>query len=81
MQDLTENIFIFFQNVFKIEWDSQNAIMLHNPPDLGTAFAYLFGLLYAMNIDYLKEMKYTYEAIQIIFFKLGSVLKSPLPLK
>ncbi|KAK0156438.1 hypothetical protein N1851_000274 [Merluccius polli] len=61
--------------------DSQNAIMLHNPPDLGTAFAYLFGLLYAMNIDYPKEMKYTYEAIQTIFFELGSVLKSPLPLK
>ncbi|KAK0151757.1 hypothetical protein N1851_006857 [Merluccius polli] len=67
------------QSIFFL--DSQNAIMLHNPPDLGTAFVYLFGLLYVMNIDYPKEMKYTYEAIQTIFFELGSVLKSPLPLK
>lgn len=50
----------------------EGSIMLHDLPDLGTAFAYLFGLLYAMNIDYPKEMKYTFEAIQTIFFELGS---------
>ena len=50
----------------------EGSIVLHDLPDLGTAFAYLFGLLYAMNIDYPKEMRYTFEAIQTIFFELGS---------
>lgn len=50
----------------------EGAIILHNLPNLQTALAYLFGLLYAMNIDYPKPMKYTFEAIQTIFFELGS---------
>ncbi|CAL8256109.1 unnamed protein product [Boreogadus saida] len=50
----------------------EGSIVLHDLPDLGTAFAYLFGLLYAMNIDFPKEMRYTFEAIQTIFFELGS---------
>ncbi|XP_061623136.1 uncharacterized protein LOC133474952 isoform X1 [Phyllopteryx taeniolatus] len=43
-------------------------IVLHNIPDLSTALAYIFGLLYALNIDYPKQMRYTFEAIQAIFF-------------
>lgn len=50
----------------------EGAIVLHDIPDLCTAFAYLFGLLYAMNIDYPKEMRYTFEAVQTILFELGS---------
>ncbi|KAI9541913.1 hypothetical protein NQZ68_026377 [Dissostichus eleginoides] len=50
----------------------EGTIALHDLPDLSTAFAYLFGLLYAMNIDYPKEMRYTFEAIQTIFYELGS---------
>lgn len=50
----------------------EGAIILQDLPDLCTAFAYLFGLLYAMNIDYPKEMFYTLEAVQCIFFELGS---------
>lgn len=46
-------------------------IVLHNITDLSTAVAYLFGLLYALNIDYPKQMRYTFEAIQAIFFELG----------
>ncbi|XP_028300826.1 uncharacterized protein LOC114462299 [Gouania willdenowi] len=46
-------------------------IVLHNIPDLSSALAYLFGLLYALNIDYPKQMSYTFEAIQAIFFELG----------
>lgn len=44
------------------------AIVLQDIPDIATAFAYLFGLLYAINIDYPKKMMYTFEAIQTIFF-------------
>lgn len=39
-------------------------IVLHNIPDLSAALVYLFGLLYALNIDYPKQMRYTFEAIQ-----------------
>ncbi|KAK0151130.1 hypothetical protein N1851_007703 [Merluccius polli] len=46
-------------------------IVLHNIPNLSTAMAYLFGLLYALNIDYPKQMRYSFEAIQTIFFSLG----------
>ena len=48
-------------------WDQavvlEGDIVLHNIPDLSTALAYLFGFLYALNIDYPKQMKYTFEAI------------------
>ncbi|XP_034530864.1 uncharacterized protein LOC117826789 isoform X2 [Notolabrus celidotus] len=60
-------------NVLDVAVVLEGAIVLHDMPDLCTAFAYLFGLLYAMNIDYPKQMAYTFEAIQTIFFELGSV--------
>ena len=41
-------------------------IVLHNIPDLSTALAYVFGLPYALNIDYSKQMRYTFEAIQLL---------------
>ncbi|KAI4818129.1 hypothetical protein KUCAC02_011490 [Chaenocephalus aceratus] len=50
----------------------EGTIALHDLPDLSTAFAYLFGLLYALNMDYPKETRYTFEAIQTIFYELGS---------
>lgn len=50
----------------------EGAVVLHDLPDLCTGFAYLFGLLYAMNIEYPKQMRYTFEAVQTIFFELGS---------
>lgn len=49
----------------------EGAIVLHNSPDMSAAMAYLFGLLYALNTDYPKEMRYTFEGIQTIFFSLG----------
>ncbi|KAL6459456.1 hypothetical protein MHYP_G00329280 [Metynnis hypsauchen] len=48
----------------------EEAIVLTDLPDLPTAFAYLFGLLYALNIEFPKEHKYTFEAIQHIFMEL-----------
>lgn len=50
----------------------EGAIVLHELPDLFTAFAYVFGLLYAMKIDYPKQSRYTFEAVQTLFFELGS---------
>ncbi|XP_035992475.1 uncharacterized protein LOC118563005 [Fundulus heteroclitus] len=50
----------------------EGAVILHNLPDLAAAYACLFGLLYAMDINYPEQMRYTFEAIQNIFFELGS---------
>ncbi|XP_063336328.1 uncharacterized protein LOC134631700 [Pelmatolapia mariae] len=38
-------------------------IILDDLPDLPTAFAYLFGLLYGLNMEFPKELKYTFEAL------------------
>lgn len=49
----------------------EGAIVLNEPLDLCTAFAHLFGLLYAMDIDYPKQMRCTFEGVQTIFFELS----------
>ncbi|XP_022535371.1 uncharacterized protein LOC111194769 [Astyanax mexicanus] len=46
------------------------AIVLTDVPDLPTAFAYLFGLLYSLNMEFPKEHMYTFETIQHIFMEL-----------
>ncbi|XP_063748777.1 uncharacterized protein LOC134870519 [Eleginops maclovinus] len=50
----------------------EGAVIKHDLPDLAAAFAYLFGLMYAMDISYPEKMRYTFEAIQTIFSELGS---------
>uniref|UniRef100_A0A8D0CNF9 Uncharacterized protein n=1 Tax=Sander lucioperca TaxID=283035 RepID=A0A8D0CNF9_SANLU len=50
----------------------EEAIVLTDLPDLPTAFAYLFGLLYALNMEFPKELKYTFAAIQHIFMELSA---------
>ncbi|KAK5867100.1 hypothetical protein PBY51_011619 [Eleginops maclovinus] len=50
----------------------EGAVIKHDLPDLAADFAYLFGLMYAMDISYPEKMRYTFEAIQTIFFELGS---------
>ncbi|XP_058616201.1 uncharacterized protein LOC131530097 [Onychostoma macrolepis] len=49
----------------------EEAIVLEDIKDLPSAFAYLFGLLYVLNMEYPKELKYTFEVIQKIFMDLG----------
>lgn len=45
-------------------------IILADLPDLPTAFAYLFGLLYGLNMEFPKDLKYTFETVQHIFMEL-----------
>ncbi|KAF7709836.1 hypothetical protein C0J45_23067, partial [Silurus meridionalis] len=49
----------------------EQAIVLQDIPDLPETFAFLFSLLYALNMEYPKELKYTFEFIQKIFMDLG----------
>ncbi|KAK1162170.1 hypothetical protein AOXY_G18502 [Acipenser oxyrinchus oxyrinchus] len=50
----------------------EEAVVFEDVCDLPTAFALLFGLLYALNIDFPKELKYTFEVIQKLLMDLGS---------
>nr|XP_054592781.1 sterile alpha motif domain-containing protein 3-like [Nothobranchius furzeri] len=45
----------------------EEQIVVDEVSDLPTAFALLFGLIYALNMDYPKELKYTFETIQKVF--------------
>lgn len=49
-------------------------IALQDLCDLPTAFAYIFGLIYTLNLQYPKELRYTIENIQKIFMELGTDL-------
>ncbi|XP_074500282.1 uncharacterized protein LOC141772779 [Sebastes fasciatus] len=51
-------------------------IVLQDLPDLPTAFAYLFGLIYALNLQYPKELRYTFETIKKVFMGLGTDLSA-----
>ncbi|KAJ8349705.1 hypothetical protein SKAU_G00248350 [Synaphobranchus kaupii] len=51
-------------------------IVLQDLPDLPTAFAFLFGLIYALNLQYPKELRYTFETIQKVFMELGTDLSA-----
>ncbi|RXN05333.1 hypothetical protein ROHU_033478 [Labeo rohita] len=54
----------------------EEAIVLEDIKDLPSAFAYLFGLLYALNMEYPKELKYSFEVIQKVFMDLGGTCSS-----
>ena len=51
-------------------------IVLQDLPDLPTALALLFGLIYALNIQFPKELRYTFEVFQKIFLELGTDLSA-----
>lgn len=52
-------------------------IILHDLRDVANAFATMMGLLYCLNIDYPKGLKYTFELIQKVFMGIGSGNCSP----
>ena len=47
-------------------------IILHGIKDYSHAVAMLMGLLYALNIDYPKELQYTFKVIQKVLMNIGS---------
>ncbi|XP_034534575.1 uncharacterized protein LOC117809017 isoform X2 [Notolabrus celidotus] len=49
----------------------EEAVVLCGLKDIPDAVAMLMGLLYALNIDYPKELKYTFEVIQKVLMNIG----------
>ncbi|MED6268199.1 hypothetical protein CHARACLAT_019995, partial [Characodon lateralis] len=54
-------------NVTNLAVVVEETIILQDLPDLPTAFAYLFELIYTLNLQYPKDLRYTFETIQKIF--------------
>ncbi|KAK5599376.1 hypothetical protein CRENBAI_021926 [Crenichthys baileyi] len=63
-------------NVINLAVVVEETIILQDLPDLPTAFAYLFGLIYTLNLQYPKDLRYTFEMIQKIFMGLGTNLSA-----
>ncbi|KAI4891877.1 hypothetical protein NFI96_012596, partial [Prochilodus magdalenae] len=51
-------------------------VVVEGISDLPSAFLLLFRLFYALNIEYPKEMKYSFEVIQKVFLGLGTTLSA-----
>lgn len=64
------------QNVLSVAVVLEEEIVLQDLPDLPTVFAYLFDFIYALNIKYPKDAKYTFETVQKVFMKLGTDLSA-----
>ncbi|KAM4528845.1 uncharacterized protein V3H82_027094 [Fundulus diaphanus] len=50
----------------------EETIVLNDIPDTPTALAFLFGLLYALNMEFPKDSRYTFETIQHIFMEMST---------
>lgn len=50
----------------------EEVIVLKDAPDLQSALAYLFGLLFALDFEDPKQLKYTFEVIEKVFMKMGT---------
>ncbi|KAK3548361.1 hypothetical protein QTP70_011292 [Hemibagrus guttatus] len=50
----------------------EEVIVLQDAPDLKSAVAYLFGLLFALDFQYPKNLKYTFEVIEKVFVEMGT---------
>ncbi|KAL6483860.1 hypothetical protein MHYP_G00087320 [Metynnis hypsauchen] len=59
-------------NIQNISIVLEEIIVLEKLSDIPTGLAYLFGLIYALNLSYPKELKYTFDAVQNVFMELGS---------
>lgn len=69
LEDNTQTTSPMIQNIAVV---LDEVVVLEGLPDPSTALAYLFGLLYALNFSYPKNLKYTFDTIQNLFMELGS---------
>nr|XP_023667115.1 uncharacterized protein LOC111843628 isoform X4 [Paramormyrops kingsleyae] len=55
----------------------EEKIVMRHLGDVPNAFVNLMGLLYMLNLDYPKDMKYTFEVIQRLFMGIGCEMCTP----
>jgi len=56
--------------VFDVAVVVEETIVLHNIKDVVLAFAMLLGVIYSMNLEYPKVMKYSFEFLQRVVMKI-----------
>ncbi len=49
----------------------EEEVVMRHLSDIPNAFLNLMGLVYALNLDYPKELKFTFEVIQRLFIGVG----------
>ncbi len=59
------------KNIMDVAIILEERIVLRELRDVPNGFAVLIGLLYCLNIDYPKELKYTFEVIQKVIMDIG----------
>uniref|UniRef100_A0A3B5BB22 Uncharacterized protein n=1 Tax=Stegastes partitus TaxID=144197 RepID=A0A3B5BB22_9TELE len=59
------------QDVVDVSVILEEAVILCGLKDIPSAVAMLMGLLFALNIDYPKELRYTFEVIQKVLMNIG----------
>ena len=64
VEDVKEPLPVFYNDVAIV---IEEKIVMRHLDDVPNAFVNLMGLLYMLNLDYLKDLKYTFEVIQRLF--------------
>ncbi|KAF3836184.1 hypothetical protein F7725_028742 [Dissostichus mawsoni] len=60
-----------YQRILRMLLILEGRIVLRKLRDVPTGFAVLMGILYSLNIDYPKGLKYTFEVIQKVIMDIG----------
>lgn len=64
------------QSVVSVAVVVEQEIVLQDFPELPTAFAYVFGLIHALNLKYPKDHRYTFETVKKVFLEMGTDLSA-----
>ncbi|KAK9521323.1 hypothetical protein VZT92_002128 [Zoarces viviparus] len=71
-EDGGSNKQLLAKNIVDVAVVLEEHVILKEQKDVARAFAMLMGLLYSLNIDYPKGLKYTFEVIQKVVMGIGS---------
>ncbi|KAL7830877.1 hypothetical protein SRHO_G00303790 [Serrasalmus rhombeus] len=70
IEETTLGIYVFKQRDASQEPDIEGQVVLQELDDVAVATAMLFGLMYALNLNYPPELKYTFEVLQKVVMEL-----------
>ncbi|KAF4102562.1 hypothetical protein G5714_017362 [Onychostoma macrolepis] len=60
----------FPREVFNVAVVVEETVVLHNFKDVPSSFAMLLGIIYCVNLEYLRAMKYSFEFLQRVVMKI-----------